>query len=176
MPSPPITPPINSVVDILGWAVAVILFGLLAIWRLREKDRSEADKKAEEARVEQLGALKAMLDDREATIARLGKKLDDEREELKRKLEESERDHKRDLERAAHAITQRSSPAQAMRGASQWEELPTGMRNMLDLVAEALRPPPPTIDPFPDLEDWSPDKPTPPAPPRPRAKMPSRPR
>jgi hypothetical protein len=158
----PLTPPADSPAGLLGWAVAIVMAGAIVIWRLREKERTA-----------QMVALQTRLEDREKTIIGLGDKLDLQRKESHYELESVRTAHADHVRRVVIAIGRRSTPRQAARGASEWEELPTDVRDVLDLVAGALAPP---ADPFADLEGWRPDEKTPPETPAPRPRMPSRPR
>jgi hypothetical protein len=153
-------PPANSPVAFLGWAVAIAMGIAIFVWRLREKERTE-----------QIGGLKTQVTDRDLTIVKLGEKLDRERIESQARVDNL-------TQRTVVAIARRSSPQQAARGAEQWQELPTGVRDVLDIVAKAMEPAPKHVDPFADLEEWTPTGATsrpPPEPSRPyRGKLPSR--
>jgi hypothetical protein len=136
--------------------------GAIVIWRLREKERAA-----------QIVAFQTRLEDAKETITGLGKKLDLQRNEAHDELEAVREAHADHVRRVVIAISRRSTPRQAARGASEWEELPTDVRDVLDLVAGALAPP---VDPFADLEGWRPDEKTPPENPAPHPNPPSRPR
>jgi hypothetical protein len=155
----PLTPPADSPAGLLGWALAVVLGGLLVLFGLREKDRrDERTRLQTELERERAERARERVEAKEV-LERLGRRYDEAQVQLT--------EHSR---RTAMAMARRSGP-DAFRDPEQWREMPTGVRDMLELVAQAMAPP---VDPFADLQEWTPSRSDPPKPPRPR--LPSRPR
>jgi hypothetical protein len=131
-------PPITSPVAFLGWAVAGLGAVVGLLYRTAEKARDRELATLREAHAGEVASLKAQLDESRRREA----ERRDERDKLGRLYDEERAGRAWDLERMARAVALRTPPEAARSVASDWVELPTGVHDRLDLVAQALSPVP----------------------------------
>jgi uncharacterized protein HemX len=150
-------PPVSDTRGVLPWLFSVVLAIGAALWAaFRSKDAKLVG--ALEARIEEQAKQYAKLKETsDATITKLGEKLDKEREEARVELEEERKARMEDQRRMTKILLQ-------MRGAGrerpeEWKEAPTGIRNLLEIFE-------PSDDPRRDPDSSTP--PPPKRPPRPR--------
>lgn len=143
-----VQPPPVSAQDVargvLPWLISVVLAIGAALWAaFRAKDAKLVG--ALEARIEeqtkQYDALKAASD---ATIVRLGEKLDKQREETAAAFAEQQQERINDAKRTAKLLLQVHLQSQSRERPKEWEEAPTGVRDFLEIYeagADARRDP-----------------------------------
>lgn len=129
---------------VLPWLISVVLAIGAALWAaFRAKDAKLVG--SLEARIEeqtkQYDALKATSD---ATIVKLGEKLDKQRDEAAAVFAAQQQERINDAKRTAKLLLQVHLQSQSRERPKEWEEAPTGVRDFLEIYeagADARRDP-----------------------------------
>ncbi len=133
---------------VLPWVFSVVLAVGAALWAaFRAKDAKLVG--ALEARIEeQTKQYDALKSTSEATITKLGEKLDKQREEAAAAFAEQQQERINDAKRTAKLLLQVHLQSQSQGGGrerpKEWEEAPTGVRDYLEIYeagADARRDP-----------------------------------
>lgn len=131
-------PPTGSVSQFLGWALAGVIAVAAYLLRAAEKARSSEIATLREAHASEVASLKAQLEESRRREA----ERRDERDKLGRLYDDERHGRAMDLERMALAVARRTPPEAVQSVSADWVELPTGVHNRLDIVAQALSPVP----------------------------------
>ncbi len=131
------TPPPIGTDPTHGWApylLTLAVAGVGAVWgTMRGKDAKLVG--ALEARIEeQRKQLEALEASKEALTASLGKKLDDQRDKLQDELNEERKARIEDARRTAGLLLREHVGRGRSDRPSEWDEAPTGVRELLELV------------------------------------------
>lgn len=133
---PPVGPDLTH-----GWGpylLTLAVAGVGAVWgTMRGKDAKLVG--ALEARIEeQRKQLETLQASKEAITAILGKKLDDQREEFEQELEDERLARIEDARRTASLLLRGHVNRGRSDRPTEWDEAPTGVRELLELVVPGL--------------------------------------
>lgn len=151
---PPTPPPTQDLRDLGPYLLTVAVAGIGAVWGMIRGNNAKLVGALEARIEEQRKQYEALQTSKDAITASLGKKLDDQRDEFQAEREEFQAELNE--ERRARIEDARRTASLLLRGhvnrgrsdrPSEWDEAPTGVRELLELVVPGLSSTDPRRDP-----------------------------